>query len=83
MTDSFDFDQIINREATASLKYDARQSLFGRADIIPMWVADMDFATPPAVTRALVERAKHPIYGYTNYPDNPCYYCEYFTVFNI
>ncbi len=70
MTDSFDFDQIINREATASLKYDARQSLFGRADIIPMWVADMDFATPPAVTRALSERAKHPILGYTDFPDS-------------
>jgi len=66
----FNFDQIINREQTLSLKYDARQSLFGRADVIPMWVADMDFAVPPAVTDALIERANHPIFGYTTYPES-------------
>ncbi|MGZ8269844.1 MAG: MalY/PatB family protein [Methylophilus sp.] len=70
MTDTFDFDIAINREGTYSLKYDARQTLFGRADITPMWVADMDFATPQAVTRALTERAKSPIYGYTHFPDS-------------
>jgi cysteine-S-conjugate beta-lyase len=70
LNDDFNFDQIINREGTHSLKFDARQSLFGRADIIPMWVADMDFAPPPAVTRALVERAKHPIIGYTAEPES-------------
>lgn len=70
MTDSFDFDDIISREGTDSLKYEMRQSLFGRDDVLPMWVADMDFATPPAVTRALTKRAKHPIFGYTNYPDS-------------
>lgn len=70
MTDSFDFDHIISREGTDSLKYDMRQSLFGRADVLPMWVADMDFPTPPAVTRALTNRAKHPIFGYTNYPES-------------
>lgn len=70
MTHHFDFDQIIDREGTASFKYDARQAIFGREDVMPLWVADMDFAAPPAVTRALVERAKHPIYGYTNYPDS-------------
>ena len=65
MADTFDFDQIINRTGN-SLKYDARQKLFGRSDITPMWVADMDFAVPPAITEALAERAKHPIYGYTD-----------------
>lgn len=70
MSENFDFDHEIKREATASLKYDGRQDVFGRADITPMWVADMDFAAPPAVTRALVERATHPIYGYTIYPDS-------------
>ncbi|MGV3581953.1 MAG: MalY/PatB family protein [Methylophilus sp.] len=69
MTETFDFDIAINREGTYSLKYDARQTLFGRADITPMWVADMDFATPQAVTRAMTERAKSPIYGYTHFPD--------------
>ncbi len=43
--------------------------MFGRADVIPAWVADMDFPAPPAVTEALMERARHPIYGYTLYPD--------------
>lgn len=70
MTETFDFDLAINREGTYSLKYDARQTLFGRADITPMWVADMDFATPQAVTHALTERAKSPIYGYTHFPDS-------------
>lgn len=70
LTDHFDFDQIIDRAGTNSFKYDARQALFGRDDLIPLWVADMDFATPPAVTRALTERAKRPIYGYTDYPDS-------------
>ena len=70
LTDHFDFDQIIHRDGTNSLKHDARQSLFGRADVIPMWVADMDFAVPPAVTNALAERAKHPIIGYTAEPES-------------
>lgn len=69
LAEQFDFDQIINREGTNSLKYDARKSLFGRADVIPMWVADMDFASPAAVTAALEQRASRPIYGYTDYPD--------------
>jgi len=70
LPDNFDFDQIIDRKGTASFKYDGRQALFGRDDVVPLWVADMDFATPPAVTRALTERAKHPIYGYSDYPDS-------------
>lgn len=70
MTDHVDFDQIINRTGTHSLKFDARLSLFGHADVMPMWVADMDFAVPPAITRALVERAKHPIIGYTTAPES-------------
>ena len=70
MTDHFDFDHLINREGTHSLKYDARQSLFDVSEVIPMWVADMDFAAPPAVTRALAERAKHPIVGYTTEPES-------------
>lgn len=67
---SFDFDKPVDRSASSSLKFDARQSYFGRADVMPMWVADMDFAAPPAVTEALVKRAEHPIYGYTLYPDS-------------
>jgi len=70
LTDQFDFDQSIDREGSSSFKYDARETLYGRKDITPLWVADMDFAAPPAVTQALIERAKHPIYGYTDYPDS-------------
>ena len=54
-----------HREGTGAIKWDGRQEFFGRADVVPMWVADMDFPTVPAVVDALIERAKHPIYGYT------------------
>ena len=65
-----DFDKKINRAGTASLKYDGRQGMFGAAEVIPLWVADMDFAAPPAVTRSLARRAAHPVYGYSIYPDS-------------
>jgi cystathionine beta-lyase len=67
---SFDFDAAIDRSRSSSLKFDARQAYFGRADVMPMWVADMDFACPPAVSDALTARAQHPIFGYTLYPDS-------------
>jgi cystathionine beta-lyase len=67
---SFDFDQIIQRAGTACQKYDARKEIFGNAEVIPLWVADMDFAAPPAVTRALAERATHPVYGYAMFPES-------------
>ena len=54
-----------HRQGTNSLKWDARERTFGRADVIPLWVADMDFPTVPAVRDAIVERASHPLYGYT------------------
>ncbi|WP_336365530.1 MalY/PatB family protein [Marinobacter sp. C2H3] len=64
------FDQCPSREGTAAVKLDARQAVFGRADVVPAWVADMDFAAPEAVTEALVARARHPVYGYTLFPDS-------------
>tara|TARA_Y100000590_G_scaffold470025_1_gene661453 strand:- start:1358 stop:2548 length:1191 start_codon:yes stop_codon:yes gene_type:complete len=64
------FDLKINRAQSCSLKYDGRQDMFGNASVIPLWVADMDFAAPAAVTRALSQRSTHPIYGYTLYPDS-------------
>jgi cystathionine beta-lyase len=42
----WNFDEEINRENTSCIKYDLREEVFGRADVIPMWVADMDFKTP-------------------------------------
>ena len=69
---SFDFDKIITRDGTASVKQDGRAAYFGTADILPLWVADMDFAAPEAVTNALTQRAEHPVYGYTFYPESMC-----------
>ncbi len=65
-----DFDQIIDRTGTSDVKFGVRKAVFGTDDVTPLWVADMDFAAPAVVTKALVERAKHPIYGYTHYPDS-------------
>ncbi len=64
------FDLKINRADSSSLKYDGRQDMFDNSTVIPLWVADMDFAAPAAVTRALSERSIHPIYGYTLFPDS-------------
>jgi len=62
---SFDFDTVVPREGTASVKWDGRHPTFGSEDLLPMWVADMDFAVPEAVSRAVKARAEHPIFGYT------------------
>jgi len=64
------YDQIIQRNSTFSFKYDARENIFGKSDVLPLWVADMDFAAPEAVRQALLERAAHPIYGYTMAPES-------------
>ena len=62
-----DFDRVIDRRATSSIKYDPASR--GRPqDVLPMWVADMDFAAPPCVTDALAARARHGIFGYSE-PD--------------
>ncbi len=62
------FDQIINRDNTRAIKLEFRERNFGNADVLPLWVADMDFAAPPAVQEALLSRFNHPVYGYTNRP---------------
>ena len=67
---TIDFDQEIPRNGTHSVKHDGRAAYFGTADVLPLWVADMDFASPEAVMRALQERAAHPVYGYTLYPES-------------
>ncbi len=61
----YNFDKIIDRTNTSSVKYDLRQAIFGKRDVIPMWVADMDFETPGFIRDAVTERAGHPVYGYT------------------
>jgi cystathionine beta-lyase len=66
---SYNFDDIIDRDPTNSSKWTLRKRLHGDEDIIPLWVADMDFSSPPAVVKAIKERAVHPIYGYTGATD--------------
>ena len=61
----YDFDQVCDRRNTDSLKWDMLQSIFGREDLIPMWVADMDFPVAQPIVDALKKRAEHPFYGYT------------------
>ena len=67
---TIDFDEIIDRTQSQTVKYDARKAVFGTEDVMPLWVADMDFATPECVTAALTQRAQHPIYGYSLYPES-------------
>ena len=58
------FDQAFDRHGTACVKWDCMEARLGK-DINPMWVADMDFVCPEEITKAMVERAAHPAYGYT------------------
>lgn len=66
MIDRAYFDAFIDRAGTACEKWDGRETVFGREDVIPLWVADMDFACAPGIVEALKARAAHPIYGYTD-----------------
>ncbi len=61
----YDFDTIIDRRDTNCVKYDLRGKLFGREDILPMWVADMDFPVAGFIIDAISDRLKHPVLGYT------------------
>lgn len=61
----YNFDKIIERRSTGCLKWDALQERYGDADLLPLWVADMDFETPSFITDALDERMRHKVFGYT------------------
>lgn len=65
---NYNFDEIIPRHNTSCVKYDLLNHYFGSADLIPLWVADMDFKTPDFVVNAVKERASHEIYGYSIRP---------------
>ncbi len=65
MSIPYDFEKPIDRRGTASVKWDK----YRERDTIPMWVADMDFRSPPAVIQALHSRVEHGIFGYTHAPD--------------
>jgi cystathionine beta-lyase len=61
----YDFDTVCDRSNTDCAKWGAVKAIFGREDVIPMWVADMDFPTAKPIVDALKKRAEHPFYGYT------------------
>jgi len=61
----YDFDPVVSRAGTHAEKYDARDRVFGRADVEPFWVADMDLPTPAFLVDALRKRLDHPMFGYT------------------
>ena len=64
----YDFDRIIDRSGTDALKYSVLKERYGRDDLIPLWVADLDFETPPFITDALRKRLDHSLFGYTSVP---------------
>ncbi len=61
--------EAISRQGTHSVKWDEAKKKFGTDDLLPLWVADMDLASPTCVQKSMLKRASHPLYGYTMYPD--------------
>ena len=61
----YDFNKIIDRSGSGDLKHEVLEERYGRGDLLPLWVADMDFETPQFITDALRRRLDHPIFGYT------------------
>jgi cystathionine beta-lyase len=66
----YNFDEIIDRSSTFAVKYEEREKNFGTNDLIPLWIADMDFETAIPIKNAILKRAAHGIYGYTSKPDS-------------
>ena len=67
---TYDFDKIIDRRGTGAVKTDILKSVFGKEDLLALWVADMDFETPDFIIDALKERMEHPVFGYTIEPED-------------
>ena len=68
----YDFDKLIERRGTNSYKWDFAEQFVGEKDALPVWVADMDFQSPPPIIEALKQRVEHGVFGYTAVPDS-CY----------
>ncbi|MCM1482962.1 MAG: pyridoxal phosphate-dependent aminotransferase [Muribaculaceae bacterium] len=66
----YNFDTVIERRGTGAVKYESLAELFGRTDVTPMWIADMEFAVCPDIVKAMRERIDHPVYGYSVAPDS-------------
>ena len=65
----YNFDKIIDRSTSNAYKYVNQTKVFGKDHLIPLWVADMDFETPPFIVEALLRRMEHPVFGYTCIPE--------------
>jgi len=65
---TYNFDEIIDRRNTGAVKVDRCKALYGSEDVLPLWVADMDFRTPDFIFEAIRERCEHPILGYSMPP---------------
>ena len=68
MMKTYNFDEIIDCSGSGDLKHEALLPRWGRNDLLPLWVADMDFACPDFIVDALKDRLSHPIFGYTVEP---------------
>lgn len=66
---TYNFDQIIDRSGSGDLKHNVLKERYGRGDLLPLWVADMDFETPEFITQALRQRLDHSLFGYTVVPE--------------
>ncbi|MCH4146994.1 MAG: pyridoxal phosphate-dependent aminotransferase [Prevotella sp.] len=66
----YDFDTVIERKGSGDVMHEALQKMWGRDDLLPMWVADMDFPVLPEIVEALHQRLEHPIFGYTVSPED-------------
>lgn len=66
----YNFDEPVDRTNTNCIKYDARKMFFGNEDLLPLWVADMDFRTPDFIVEAIKKRTEHEIFGYTFRPES-------------
>lgn len=64
----YDFDKPVDRRGSGDLKHEVLQERYGRSDLLPLWVADMDWETPSFITNALKQRLEHSLYGYTVEP---------------
>lgn len=65
----YNFDNVINRQGTLAVKIDRMDRVFGRHDLTPLWIADLDFAVCPQITEALQSRLNHPVLGYSEASD--------------
>ena len=61
----YNFDCVIDRSGTDAIKIDRLDRVFGRHDLTPLWIADLDFAVCPQITDALLRRLQHPVLGYS------------------